>query len=278
MERATLRNLGFGRTDKFSGLTVAGNPLMPADQEIVIKDSLFDQIRTVSIAGVPKAQVTGNTFQDAGSAGLTLLGTPDAQVRENLFRGASPTNAIRVLFGSDRAKIEDNVFLKGGRVAILVDRGSNHVSVSNNLVWQRDGAGIKFLGTQCGRAQGNILIDNTQKGIEVRKSNGTVVHHNVIAGNQSAGVWVSAQAKGARTSVHSNRFEGNGAGLSSATGADIWIADNNFQRQLPKLLDGDIARLTNALVRDLSGAAPMLLSRGQSQPHEAIAELCGEGT
>ncbi len=278
MEGTTLRGMGFGRTMKFAGLTIAGNPLISGDQEIILKDNLFDALKTVSIAGVSNARITGNTFQNAGSAGLNLLGTPDAEVRENLFRGASPTNAIRVQFGSDRAVVKDNVFLKGGRVAILIDRGSNHVSVNGNLVWKRDGAGIKFLGTQCGHAQGNILIDNAQKGIEVRKSNGTVVQGNVIAGNQSAGVWVSAQAEGAQTSVHGNRFEGNGAGLSSATGAEIWIEGNNFKRQLPKLLDGDIASLTNALVRDLAGSGPLLFSRGQSVAQTALAPMCGDDT
>jgi poly(beta-D-mannuronate) C5 epimerase len=152
------------------------------------------------------------------------------------------------------------------------------VVLRKNLVWKRNGAGIKFLNVRCGRAEGNILIDNVQKGIEVRKSNGVVVQDNLLAGNNSAGVWVSAQANGAQTTVQNNIFEGNAAGLSSATGAEIWIAGNNFEGQLPKLLDGDISLLTTALVRNLNGSAPLRFARGRYEQHDAVADLCGSDT
>lgn len=275
MDGATVRGLGFGRTLKFAGLTVAGNPLMPTKQEVVIRNTLFEQVRGVTIAGAPRADVSGNTFQDARSNALNIVGSPHAQVRSNLFRGLAPTNAIRVDVGSDHAVVADNVFLKGKRVAVLINGGSNNVVVRDNLIWNRDGAGIKFFNTRCGLAQGNILIDNRQKGIEVRKSNGIVVRDNLIAGNRSSGIWVSAQAKGAQTTVNGNVFEGNAAGLSAATGAEIWIAGNNFKRQLPKLLDGDIAQLTNAVNRDLEGAQTLRFSQGRSDAQDSLVALCG---
>ncbi|MGB3244744.1 MAG: right-handed parallel beta-helix repeat-containing protein [Sulfitobacter sp.] len=275
LKNATLRGLGFGRTIKFAGLTVAGNPMMPTKQEVVIQGTLFDQIKTVTIAGAPDAEISGNTFQNARNVALNVMGSPRTKVQENLFRGGAPTNAIRIDLGSDRVEISDNLFMAGSRVAVLINGGSNHVLVRDNLIWRRDGAGIKFFGALCGRAEGNILIDNAQKGIEVRKSDGTVVLDNVFAGNRSAGVWVSAQADGARTAVRDNTFEGNGSGLAAATGAEIWISGNNFKRQLPKLLDGDIASLTTSVVRDLSGSGPLRLVRGASETHPADAPLCG---
>lgn len=278
MERATVRGLGFGRTNKFAGVTVAGNPLMQAEQEVVIRDTLFDDVKVVSISGAADAQITGNTFQNARSNALNISGALRTQVRENLFRGLSPTNAIRVELGSDHTRIAENIFLAGDRVAILINGASNHVEVEDNVIWQRNGAGIKFLNTRCGRATGNMLIDNQQKGIEVRKSDGIVVEDNLFAGNRSAGIWVSAQAEGAQTKVRDNTFVGNGAGLSAATGAEIWVAQNNFKRQLPKLLDGDIAQLATAVVRNLEGSGPMLFSRGQAFKQDALLPLCGGDT
>ncbi len=275
MKHATVRGLGFGRTNKFAGVTIAGNPLLPNKQEVVIENSLFDDVKVVSVLGAADALIRGNTFQNARSNALNISGAQRAKVRENLFRGTSPTNAIRVELGSDGTAISDNVFLAGDRVAILVNGGSNHVSVRGNVIWQRNGAGIKFLGTRCGLAQGNLLIDNRQKGIEVRKSDGVVVRDNLFAGNRSAGIWVSAQAENARTAVRDNTFVGNGAGLSAATGAEIWVAQNNFKRQLPKLLDGDIAKLSTAVVRDLEGSGPLLLARGQAEKQTEVAVLCG---
>ena len=278
LKNATLRGLGFGRTAKFSGLTVAGNLLMPSDQEVVIEGTLFDQMKAVTISGSSDARIIGNTFQNGRNVGLNLLGTPRAKVRENLFRGTAPTNAIRVDLGSDRVEISDNIFLAGTRVAVLINGASNNVVVRDNVIWRRDGAGIKFLSAKCGRAEGNILIDNQQKGIEVRKSDGTVVMDNLFAGNRSAGVWVSAQSEGARTTVQDNTFVGNGSGLSAATGAEIWIEGNNFKRQLPKLLDGDIASLTTSVVRDLAGSGPLQFVRGASKSFANVATLCGGDT
>ena len=278
VENSTLRGLGFGRTAKFGGLTVAGNPLMRSGGQVILRDSLFDGMRMVTVAGVPDAVITGNTFQDAKGAALSIQSAQGAVVRENLFRGKAPTNAIRVELGSSMIDISQNVFLAGDRVAMLVDGGSYGVVVRDNIVWKRNGAGLKFLNTRCSRAEGNILIDNMQKGIEVRKSNGTVVQGNLLAGNHSSGVWVSAQRDGARTLVQNNIFDGNGSGLSAATGAEIWVVHNNFRGQLPKLLDGDISLLTGALVRDLGGAVPLRFARGQTRTLDTGETLCGSDT
>ncbi|MBD3666056.1 right-handed parallel beta-helix repeat-containing protein [Sulfitobacter sp. TSTF-M16] len=278
MVGSTLRGLGFGRTAKFAGLTVAGNPLMQAKRRVILRGNLFDDIKIVTIAGAPAAEISGNTFSNARNNALNVMNAPYAVVRGNLFRGTAPTNAIRVDLGSDHALIAQNVFLGGERVAVLINGNSNSVAVRDNLIWRRDGAGIKFLNTRCGLAEGNILVDNRQKGIEVRKSDGVVVQQNLITGNRSAGVWVSAQAEDARTAVRDNIFEANGAGLSAATGAEIWISGNNFSRQLPKLLDGDIARLSTRLVRDLRGEGSWRLNRGKAHAQEMLTPLCGSET
>jgi len=277
IEGATVRGLGFGRTLKFAGLTVAGNPLMPQQQDVVIRNTLFSDTGTLTIAGAPHAVVDGNTFEDARNNALNVVGSPYAKIRGNLFRGKSPTNAIRVDVGSDYAAVSDNVILKGERLAVLVQSGANNVYVQNNLIWRRDGGGIKFYNSRCGNISDNILVDLAQKGIEVRKSNGIVVRENLIAGGRSAAIWVSAQAKNAQTVVQGNLFERNAAGLSAATGADIWTAGNNFRQQLPKLLGGDIAALTHAISRDLEGARTLQLTNGRSILRNQMATLCGDG-
>lgn len=278
MEGATVRGLGFGRTVKFAGLTVAGNPLMPTRQDVVIRNTLFEQVRTVTIAGAPGALVEDNTFQDARSNALNVVGSVAAQVRGNLFRGESPTNAIRVDVGSDRVELSENIFLKGERVAILVGGGSNGVVVRDNLIWQRDGGGVKFSNSKCARAEGNVLIDNAQKGIEVRKSQETLVRDNRIVGGRSAGVWISAQAEDARTAIEGNTFERNAAGLMTATAGHIWLSGNDLRLQLPKLLDGDIAAQTRTVVTDLQGRKTVELRDMKATPHARMVGLCGGDT
>ncbi|MBU2981406.1 right-handed parallel beta-helix repeat-containing protein [Lentibacter algarum] len=276
MQNATLRNLGFGDTAKFSGLSVAANLLTQSESKVSIKDSLFHGLKTVSIAGVSGVEISGNTFVNARNNTLNLLNAPATRISGNLFTGGSHTNAIRIEKGSSRTVVADNIMLLGQRVAVLVDGASDNVALRDNIIWKRQGAGIKFLRTHCGAASGNIILDNRQKGIEVRKSDGTVLQGNLIAGNSSSGIWVSAQQPGARTALKNNLLVGNGSGLSAATGAEILLSGNDFSGQLPRLLDGDIARLTHNIVKDLRGAKALDFKNGGAELVSSSVTLCGD--
>lgn len=275
LKNAIVRNLGFGRTAKFSGVSVAGNLLQQGIAKISITDSLFDGLKNMSLVGVTDAQVSGNTFINVRDNALSVVNAPRANVHNNLFASGAMHNAIRVDKGSTETKITHNIFLAGERVAILVRGGSDRVTVRKNLVWQRQGAGIKFLQTQCGVIEDNILLDNRQKGIEIRKSNGTLVADNLIAGHGSAGIWVSAKQAGAYTSLKGNVLIANRSGLSVATGGEILMDGNNFKRQLPRLLDGDIRRLTSSVAADLAGIIPLRIKDGSTEPAISSAGFCG---
>lgn len=275
MQGATMRGLGFGQTAKFNGLSVASNLLTRSGGKIVIRDSLFDGLQNVTISGVSGAEITGNTFINARDNTLQLTNAPRGLIQNNLFTGGSHTNAIRVEQGSVETTIKHNIFIRGHRVAVLVTGGSDRVQVNDNLVWKREGAGVKFLNANCGLAQGNVVLDNRQKGIEVRKSDGAVVRDNLIAGNGSSGIWVSAQKHDALASVSGNILVANGSGLSAATGAGILLHGNDFSGQLPRLLDGDIARLTRAVVQDLHGEAVLKINAGSVQELSETTPLCG---
>ncbi|MEP5153367.1 right-handed parallel beta-helix repeat-containing protein [Planktotalea sp.] len=275
LKNAIVRDLGFGRTEKFSGISVAGNLLQQGAAKVSITDSLFDGLKNLTLAGVTNAEVSGNTFFNVRDNALSIVNAPKTTVNNNLFASGAMHNAIRVDKGSSETQISNNIFLAGERVAILVRGGSDRVQVSKNLIWQRAGAGIKFLQTQCGLVRDNILLDNRQKGIEIRKSNGTVVAGNLIAGHGSAGIWVSAKSAGARTSLKENVLISNRAGLSVATGGEILMDRNNFKRQLPRLLDGDIRRLTPSIAADLGGIIPLRIKDGSTEPAVNSIGFCG---
>ncbi|MEM7522039.1 MAG: right-handed parallel beta-helix repeat-containing protein [Pseudomonadota bacterium] len=264
MQGATLRGLGFGQTPKFLGLSVVGALMTREEGQVQISNTVIDGLKGVFLASAPGAVLEGNTFFNMRDASLQLTDAPRTRIAGNLFVGEAPTNAIRVDMGSGHTVLEANVFLGGERVAILVDRGSDHVEVRGNLVWGRDGAGVKFLRTRCGIIEDNLILDNRQKGIEVRRSTDTVVGNNVIAGNRSAGIWVSAQNAAAQTALKGNVLRGNGAGLATATGAEIWLSGNNLAGQMPKLVDGDISSLTRHFVIDLRGETPLRIRDGQA--------------
>lgn len=275
---ATFRGLGFGQTAKFSGISVAGSLLTQNKGNVEIRDSLFDGIKRVTIAGHAGAKITGNTFVNPSDSTLSLTNAAHVQIDNNLFVGGSHTNALRIEMGSIHTQVSRNIFLGGERVAMNISGRSDHVQVRDNVIWKREGAGIKFLQSRCGLVEHNIILDNFQKGVEVRNSDGLVVNANLIAGNSNAGIWISAQMAEAQTALSANVLVANGSGLSAATGAEIFLHANNFSGQLPKLLEGDIARLTRGLVVDLRGQKPLRFDKGNADRTALDSPLCGSGS
>ncbi|WGW04288.1 NosD domain-containing protein [Tropicibacter oceani] len=268
---ASFDGLGFGNTPKFSGVSIVSHPLMPSTGNTRIADSHFENLVTVAMTGGEAAVITGNRFYNMRNNALMLANAVGAQVHGNLFFGDGPTNAVRVLAGSDDAVVRGNVLLEGDRSGILVQGQSTRVEVSGNVIWRRSGGAIKLSGTRCGVVRGNVILNSRQKGIDIRSSDATQVHANTISGSGSAGIWVSAQPRQAVTYLSQNTLRGNGAGLSTATGARLFLAGNDFSNQFPRLIDGDLTLQNHAIVRDLHGKTPMLMSASETVVPSSLA-------
>ena len=251
---ATLKRLGFGNTAKFAGFSVVAYPTMRPTQRTIIENTRFDELVTVALVGVVNAEVRNNRFFDMRRNPLLVSRSQNALVFGNLFSGQSPTNAVRVWNGSDGVKLVGNIVLDGSQAGLVVGSGSDHVAVSDNLIWRRNGGGVKLNNATCGRVENNMILDDKQKGVEVRSSENAYIHSNTIVGNGNAGVWVSAQKDAEVTYVTGNLLRENGSGLSSASGADIALHRNDFSDQFPRLLDGDITQQYRLIIGDLRGA------------------------
>ncbi|NND16941.1 MAG: right-handed parallel beta-helix repeat-containing protein [Silicimonas sp.] len=257
---ATFRNLGFGFTAKYAGLSILSHPTMAPDQRNLIENSRFDNLVAVAIVGVRHVEVRGNRFFDTRRNPLLISGSPDAVVAGNLFSGATPTNAIRVANGSDHTKLLRNVILEGSRAGLLISSGSDNVLVEKNLVWRRNGGGIKLLNVRCGHVVMNLILDDKQKGVEVRNSRDAVISGNRIIGNDNAGVWVSGNTPENLTYVVGNLLRENGSGLSTASAGDIAMQGNDLSNQFPRFLDGDVTHQYRAIIDDLKGTRAVRLN------------------
>lgn len=262
LQGATLRNLGFGITLKFSGFSVMRNSLRVAEAESRIADSRFEDLVSVSVSAANAITLAGNRFHDMRGAALIVSRTRGATITGNLFSGAMPTNAIRIEDGSDKGRVSGNVVLGGERAGILVRNHSRGVQVERNIVWRRDGGGITLNKSDCGLILGNLVFDNRQKGIEVRTSRGAAVQGNTILSNHNAGIWVSAQPKDSETRLQGNILAENGAGLSAAVGEVMLLEGNDFSRQYPQFLSGDLAVQSGLIARDIRGEVPLILTAG----------------
>jgi len=263
---AEITGLGFGKTAKFSGFSLISHPTMRPRERSVIENSRFDDLVTVAIVGQMRVQLRDNRLFDMRRNPLLISRSPNAVVAGNMFAGPSPTNAIRVSNGSNRAQIVDNVILEGSRAGMLISSGSDNVAVSGNLIWKRNGGGVKLQDVSCGRIIQNVILDDRQKGVEVRNSAHTVIEDNRIIGNKGAGVLVAAQAPQAVTHVLGNLLRENGSGLYTASGAGLALRGNDMSNQLPRLLDGDITQQFRAIATDLRGEIPIFLDGSGARP------------
>ncbi|SMX24015.1 right-handed parallel beta-helix repeat-containing protein [Boseongicola aestuarii] len=259
---AVFSGLGFGKTAKFSGFSMISHPTMRPNARSVIENSRFEGLVTLAIVGQMHVELRDNRLFDMRRNPLLISRSPDALVAGNLFAGPSPTNAIRVSNGSDGVRIVDNIILEGSRAGMLISSGSDRVSVRGNLIWKRNGGGVKLQDVECGRVVENIILDDRQKGVEVRSSMHTLVSGNRIVGNKGAGVMVAAQMPTNVTYVTDNLLRENGAGLYTASGAGLALRGNDMSNQLPRLLDGDITQQFRAIVTDLRGEVPIVLDGG----------------
>lgn len=256
------RNLGFGSEGKFGGFAIVRNPLLLRRDEIVLEGNTFERLNTVALSLANNVTVRNNRFRNSKNAALSISRTQNAKILGNLFFGPAPTNAIRLNVDSTHARIAGNVIMHGDRAGISVRSRSNNVTIENNVIYNRGGAGATLKGVNCGVVRNNIVIDNRQKGIEIREGARMVISGNYLIGNRSPGVYLADQAKDEATLIRDNLFIGNGAGLGGASGERFALIDNNFVKQFPRFVQGDLANQTDQIVKDLRGESPLVLTSG----------------
>lgn len=275
IEDAWFADLGFGNSVKYSGLSLLSHPTLGATGRSIVHRSRFDYLVTVSVVGLASPEIERNRFFSMQRNALLIARSAYASVAGNIFSGPSPTNAVRIMHGSDHARIEGNVVLEGARAGFLVSGGSDHALVQSNLIWRRNGGGIKLSAVDCGVVAGNLILDDKQKGIEVRDSANTVIDRNDIIGNRNAGIWISSVQADNVTRVAGNLIRENGSGLSTAQGGEIALLGNDFRNQYPRFLDGEVTHEFREIAADLQGTRPLVMSAsGTKQEAVDVDGVC----
>ncbi|MEM8870987.1 MAG: right-handed parallel beta-helix repeat-containing protein [Pseudomonadota bacterium] len=275
VDNATFRGLGFGNTRKFSGLTILKNDLMRAPRASYVRNSRFYDVDSLYVKAVTGVEVSGSVFRGARYAPVVIDGASHARVTGNLFGADVRNNAIRLLNGAVSGFISGNVVLGGEKSGIAVRSASHNATVTHNIVSGRQGGGITVADANCGRVDSNLVVANSKKGIEVRSSRDTLVRRNLVSGNRSAGIWISAQEEQVNTHLTGNVLRQNGSGLATATAEHVVLSGNDFSEQIPRLLGGDLAGQSRVIATDLRGDTPVTLSAwGQVLPDNQV-RACG---
>lgn len=274
LRNAAVSGLGFGETVKFSGVSVLRSLLRGAERPLVIENTRFTDVQSLTVQGDAGTRITGNLFRDMRGPALVISRVARAEVAGNLFSGAMPTNAIRLEGGSADGTIAANVILGGERAGIVVRNDSPGATVTGNVVWHRAGGGIAVQNSACASVTGNLVIANDQKGIELRNAPGGTVAANSVLSNQSIAIWISNQPPGAETRIAGNVIAFNAAGLAAGQGGTLLLQGNDLTRQYLQFVTGDLTPMSNSLAGDIRGAAEIVLRTG-TVGTAAAAPDCG---
>lgn len=276
MQQGHVSGLGFGSTLKFSGFSIMEGSLHQAIEASWVENSQFDNLTSVSISAANDVMMRGNRFRDMRGPALVVSRSLHAAILANVFSGTMPTNAIIAEDGASNATIAGNIVIGGSRTGIVVRNSSTGATVSDNIVWRRDGGGITLSNSDCGVISANLVLDNSQKGIEVRSTQEVAVRDNLVLSNHSAGVWVSAQTDAAQTTLQGNVLAENGAGVAGAVGGQILMDGNSFANQFPQFLSGDLALLSGEIARDLTGQHRFVLMAAGTKAQAPKASACAD--
>ncbi|WP_181389353.1 right-handed parallel beta-helix repeat-containing protein [Pseudoprimorskyibacter insulae] len=262
LRNSVVDGLGFGSEGKFGGFSLVRNPLMVKRDRNVLENNTFRNLVSVTTSMADGVVIRNNRISDSRGPSLVVTHSIETRLLGNLISGNAPTNGIRLLQGSARGIIAGNIILEGDRAGIVVQNDSNNVIIRNNIVWARGGGGITISKSRCGLVEANLVMDNRQKGIEVRSTPGVTVRSNRIYGNRSAALWVSDQEKEVITHIEGNDVNANGSGIATAQGEVLALMGNDFTKQFPRFVDGDISPQGRLIASNLDGSVPVVLTAG----------------
>jgi parallel beta-helix repeat protein len=156
--------------------------------------------------------ITGFTIRNSGqasawSAGIRLDSAPDSQIHSNNITGNN--YGVLLYSSSPRVSILDNTIASNEFGVRVVNGGSGYLNVSDNVVMNNRGYGIKLTGSTTGSHNATIannLIMNNGDGIYLGRNS----NYNTISGNNiimsTHGLYIEYSTK---NMIYSNNFVDN---------------------------------------------------------------------
>ena len=78
------------------------------------------------------------------------------------------------------------------------------------------------------------------------------------------------------TRIEDNVLDANGAGVATATAEAILLEGNDFTRQFPRFLAGDLGRQARYIASDITGRAPIALDAAGLVRIADLPSHCGQ--
>lgn len=245
LERMTFADLGYGLFPPLTGVTILEGGFYAKPSPSVVRDSRFENVRSLALVDADGAVVDGNVFGASSGPALLLSGGTDIAARGNVVLAGPGAHGIKVTGEANTVELSGNIVVNAGLNGIFADAGAANLKIEDNLIAGSQRSGVSIASADCIDVKGNLLLQNAQSGLAVRDSAGLKVSSNRLIDNANAGISVTHQPDYGVIEIASNELDGNRVGIKGSTTARLAFAMNDFTGQAPRLLDGELVQFTD---------------------------------
>ncbi len=245
IEGSHFADLGYGRFPPLTGVTLVEGGFFRDGAPSTVRDSRFDNVRTLALMGASDAVIAGNTFTGSTGPALLLSGGENLVASSNVVLAGADAHGIKVTAGAQDVQVTGNFVAGAGLNGIFADAGAADLAVTGNIVAGSARSGISVASADCVTVNGNLLLQNAQSGLAVSDSAGLSVAANRLFDNGNAGISVTRQPQYGRIEIASNELDGNRVGVKGSTTAELRFSANDFSGQAPRLFDGELVQFSD---------------------------------
>lgn len=256
VSRSVIADLGSPAFPESSGLAFTHQQFSTSGTASMLRDNVFRNGVGVAVTASNRLDVIGNRFVDGSKTAVLVKAARDVRIADNIVSQRTGTHGIKVTDSSSQIDILHNVIIDSPGNGILVDGGATDVRISRNLVGKSRLAGVSVAGSACVAITSNFVIANGSRGIAMRSVLRGKVEDNHLIANGSAGLAISGQSDHAALLVSRNIFKDNRFGLSGARLGELSLSANDFERQLPRIADGEFSANLGELLEFVASSKP----------------------
>lgn len=256
VSRSVIADLGSPAFPESSGLAFTHQQFSASGTASMLRDNVFRNGVGVAVTASNRLDVIGNRFVDGSKTAVLVKAARDVRIADNIVSQRTGTHGIKVTDSSSQIDISHNVIIDSPGNGILVDGGATDVRISRNLVGKSRLAGVSVAGSACVAITSNFVIANGSRGIAMRSVLRGKVEDNHLIANGSAGLAISGQSDHAALLVSRNIFKDNRFGLSGARLGELSLSANDFERQLPRIADGEFSANLGELLEFVASSKP----------------------
>ena len=254
VEGARFADLGYGLFPPLTGVTLVEGGFFRDGVPSFIRNSRFDNVKTLALMGASDAVVSGNTFTGSSGPALLLSGGKDLTADRNVVLAGPQAHGIKVTAGAQSVRVRGNFVVGSGLNGIFADAGASDLTVTGNIIAGADRSGVSVSSADCVTVRDNLLLQNAQSGLAVNDSAGLSIAANRLYDNGNAGISVTHQPDYGRIEIASNELDGNRVGVKGSTTAQLRFSANDFSGQAPRLFDGELVQFSDQFF-NLTGEA-----------------------